>query len=236
MGNCGPCWNPSMASTRYVSYLRVSTRRQQESGLGLDAQREAVRQFTCQTGGELLAEFVETESGRKNDRKVLGEALAFSRKHRCTLLLARLDRLSRSVHFISGLMESKVDFLDLQNPTKDPLWLHLRAVIGEHELRLIRERTRNALKAAKARGVELGKTGKILARRHKAEALAKAEGYRELVAGLRAGGIKSVKATMEALNRRAVPSPGGGSWHPRNTWKLLKRLRDAEGQTPRGGG
>ena len=210
---------------RFVSYLRASTKRQQESGLGLEAQREAVRQFTSQTSGELLAEFVETESGRKNDRKVLGEALAFSRKHRCTLLLARLDRLSRSVHFISGLMESKVDFLDLQNPSKDPLWLHLRAVIGEHELRLIRERTRNALKAAKARGVELGKTGKILAKRHKAEATKKALTYESIVDELRSEGIKTVKATMEALNERGVLSPGGTRWHLRSTWKLLNRLK-----------
>lgn len=217
---------------RFVSYLRVSTKRQQASGLGLEAQRETVRQFTCQNGGELLAEFVEAESGKKNERKVLTEALAFCKRKRATLLLAKLDRLSRSVHFISGLMETKVDFLDLENPTKDPLWLHLRAVIGEHELRLIRERTRNALRAAKARGVELGKTGKILAKRHHAEAMEKAKDYAPVVEELRGSGIKTVKATMEALNERNVPSPGGAKWHLRSTWKLLKRLKAHRGEYP----
>ncbi len=210
---------------RFVSYLRVSTKRQQASGLGLEAQRETVRQFTCQNGGELLAEFVEAETGKKNDRKVLTEALAFCKRKRATLLLAKLDRLSRSVHFISGLMETKVDFLDLENPTKDPLWLHLRAVIGEHELRLVRARTRAALQAYRDRGGVLGATGKILAARHHAEAMEKAKGYATIVEGLRDTGTTTVKATMEALNELNVPSPGGAKWHLRSTWKLLKRLK-----------
>lgn len=223
------------ANQRFVSYLRVSTRKQHVSGLGIESQREAVRQFICQNNGELLAEYVEIESGKKNERKVLHEALAFCKRKRACLLLAKLDRLSRSVHFISGLMEAKVDFLDLENPSKDPLWCHLRAVIGEHELRLIRERTKNALKAAKARGVELGKTGKILAKRHKTEATEKAFTYELIVKELRSEGIKTVKATMEALNARDVPSPGGTRWHLRSTWKLINRLKTAarpEGSQP----
>ncbi|MDB6077487.1 MAG: resolvase [Akkermansiaceae bacterium] len=210
----------------YVSYLRVSTRRQQESGLGLEAQRERVRQFTCQTGGELLAEFVETESGKKNDRKILNEALNYCRRSKTTLVLAKLDRLSRSVHFISGLMESKVDFIDIENPSKDPLWLHLRAVIGEHELRMISARTKDALRAAAARGVEIGATGKVLARRYRAEAQERAEEYRPVIAELRSLGLTTVRDTMAELNVRGVLSPGGTRWHYRATWKLLTRLRE----------
>jgi DNA invertase Pin-like site-specific DNA recombinase len=215
---------------RFASYLRVSTGRQQVSGLGLEAQREAVRQFTRQTNGELLAEFVEAESGKKNEREVLHEALAFCKKHRATLLLAKLDRLSRKVHFISGLMEVKgLDFLSIEHPTRDRFWLHLQAAFAEEEGRRISQRTKAALAAMKVgpRGHLLGATGRVLAKRHKAEATKKAFTYESAVNELRSEGIKTVKATMDALNERGILSPGGKRWHLRSTWKLLNRLKTA---------
>jgi DNA invertase Pin-like site-specific DNA recombinase len=235
MRNCGPCWNGTVtdqAKLLGVSYIRVSTTRQGVSGLGLEAQRRAVAQFVASQKGELLAEFTEVQSGKRNDRQALNDALEFCRKNRATLLLAKLDRLSRKVHFISGLMESKVDFLSIEHPTRDRFWLHLQAAFAEEEGRRISLRTKAALNAAKSRGVELGKTGKILAKRHHAEAMEKAKDYASVVEELRRSGIKTVKATMEALNERNVPSPGGAKWHLRSTWKLLKRLRAQSGEEP----
>lgn len=207
-----------------VSYIRVSTTRQGVSGLGLEAQRQAVAQFVASHQGELLAEFTEIQSGKRNDRQALNDALEFCRKNRATLLLAKLDRLSRKVHFISGLMESKVDFLSIEHPTRDRFWLHLQAAFAEEEGRRISLRTKAALSAARARGIVLGASAKALAKRHQAEAAERAEDYRETVDDLRAGGLKTVKAITEALNFRGVASPGGGRWHHRSTWKLLRRL------------
>lgn len=207
-----------------VAYYRVSTTRQGVSGLGLEAQRQAVAQFVASQQGELLAEFTEIQSGKRNDRQALNDALEFCRKNRATLLLAKLDRLSRKVHFISGLMESKVDFLSIEHPTRDRFWLHLQAAFAEEEGRRISLRTKAALSAARARGVVLGASAKVLAKRHQEEAAKRAEDYREIVGTLRDGGAKTVKAITETLNARGVPSPGGGRWHHRSTWKLLRRL------------
>jgi len=209
---------------RGVAYYRVSTTRQGVSGLGLEAQRQAVAQFVASQQGELLAEFTEVQSGKRNDRQALNDALEFCRKNRATLLLAKLDRLSRKVHFISGLMESKVDFLSIEHPTRDRFWLHLQAAFAEEEGRRISLRTKAALSAARSRGVVLGASAKVLAKRHQEEAAERAEGYREVVDALRAGGVKTVKAITEELNARGVPSPAGGRWHHRSTWKLLRRL------------
>jgi DNA invertase Pin-like site-specific DNA recombinase len=211
-----------------VSYIRVSTTRQGVSGLGLEAQRQAVAQFVASQQGELLAEFTEVQSGKRNDRQALNEALEFCRKNRATLLLAKLDRLSRKVHFISGLMESKVDFLSIEHPTRDRFWLHLQAAFAEEEGRRISQRTKAALFAARDRGVVLGASAKVLAKRHQAEAAERAEAYRERVEAVRRAGAKTVKAITESLNSQGVPSPGGGRWHHRSTWKLLRRL---EGKT-----
>jgi len=207
-----------------VAYYRVSTTRQGVSGLGLESQRQAVVQFVASQQGELLAEFTEVQSGKRNDRQALNDALEFCRKNRATLLLAKLDRISRKVHFISGLMESKVDFLSIEHPTRDRFWLHLQAAFAEEEGRRISLRTKAALSAARSRGVVLGASAKALAKRHQAEAAKRAEGYRDFVEGLRAGGARTVKAITEAMNAHGILSPGGGQWHHRSTWKLLRRL------------
>ncbi len=141
---------------RLIAYYRVSTRKQAGSGLGLDAQRQAVQQYATGRNADVIAEYVETESGRKSDRPRFAEALAHARRTRATIIIAKLDRLGRSVHFISGLMESGVPFDCADRPGADPFRLHIEAAIAEEEARKISQRTKEALQAAKRRGVLLG--------------------------------------------------------------------------------
>ena len=140
----------------FISYYRVSTKKQGSSGLGLEAQEQAVGSYLKGIDGKLLASYTEVESGKKSDRPELLKALAHCRRSKATLIISRLDRLSRNVAFLSQLMESKVDFLAVDNPTATRLTIHILAAIAEHEAKAISERTKAALKAAKARGVKLG--------------------------------------------------------------------------------
>jgi len=140
----------------FISYYRVSTKKQGASGLGLEAQEQAVGSYLKGIDGKLLASYTEVESGKKSDRPELLKALAHCRRSKATLIISRLDRLSRNVAFLSQLMESKVDFLAVDNPTATRLTIHILAAIAEHEAKAISERTKAALKAAKARGVKLG--------------------------------------------------------------------------------
>src|SRR5579885_1533572 len=137
-----------------VAYYRVSTQRQGESGLGLDAQREAVRRFVG--AGEIVAEFEEIESGRRVDRPALDAALRECRLRKATLVIAKLDRLSRSVSFLAKLMDQNVEFVAVDMPSANRLMVHVMAAVAEHERLLISERTKAALKTAKDRGVKLG--------------------------------------------------------------------------------
>jgi DNA invertase Pin-like site-specific DNA recombinase len=141
---------------RIVSYIRVSTARQGDSGLGLEAQRVAVEAFTRQQKGNIIAEYVEVESGKRSDRPELTKALALAKKAKATLLIAKLDRLARNVHFISGLMDAGVDFVAVDQPFASRLTLHILSAVAEDEARRISERTKAALQAAKARGTQLG--------------------------------------------------------------------------------
>ena len=141
---------------KVVSYLRVSTQRQGASGLGLDAQRSAVGSFCNAQGFQIVEEFVEVESGKRSDRPVLREALAKAKSCKALLVIAKLDRLARNVAFIANLMESGVEFRAVDMPEANRLLLHVMAAVAEQEARAISERTRNALQAAKARGVALG--------------------------------------------------------------------------------
>src|ERR1700733_6270649 len=145
-----------MANGKFVSYLRVSTARQGASGLGLEAQRAAVTAYL--NGGEwsLVQEVLEVESGKRNDRPALADALRLCRKHKATLVIAKLDRLARNVHFISGLMESGVEFVAADMPHADRFQLHIYAAMSEQEALAISARTKAALAAAKARGKQLG--------------------------------------------------------------------------------
>ena len=144
-----------MEQESYVSYLRQSTKKQSLSNLGIEAQREIIQRHLGQI--KPLAEFVETESGKKTDRPKLTEALELCRKTRSTLIVAKLDRLSRNVAFTSKLLESDVEIKFCDFPETNRLVLHIIASIAEYEAGLISQRTKQALKAKKARGVRLGK-------------------------------------------------------------------------------
>ena len=141
---------------KFVAYFRVSTDKQGRSGLGLEAQREAVLAFLNGGKWALVAEFVEVESGKRNDRPQLTAALAACKKHKAKLVIAKLDRLSRNLAFIAALMESGVEFVAVDNPHANKLTVHILAAVAQHERELIAQRTRDALQAAKARGTKLG--------------------------------------------------------------------------------
>lgn len=139
---------------KFIAYYRVSTVRQGSSGLGLDAQRSAVLAFT--NASNIIAEYTEVESGKRNDRPALAKALAHAKAERATLLIAKIDRLARNVHFVSGLLEAGVEIKCADMPEANRLLLQMMAVIAEHEARMISDRTKAALAQAKARGVKLG--------------------------------------------------------------------------------
>jgi DNA invertase Pin-like site-specific DNA recombinase len=141
---------------KYIAYYRVSTRRQGQSGLGLEAQRHAVQQYLAAMGGTLAAEYTEVESGKRSDRPELARALARTRALRGTLIVAKLDRLARNVSFLSALMDSGVEFVACDQPHANRLTIHILAAVAEAEARAISERTKAALQAAKRRGVLLG--------------------------------------------------------------------------------
>lgn len=210
--------------TSFVAYYRVSTDRQGQSGLGLDAQRAAVAAFI--TGrGDLLAEFVEVESGRKNDRPQLAAALDHCRRQRATLVIAKLDRLARNVAFVSRLMEGGAEFVAVDNPHANKLMLHLLAAFAEHERDQISARTKDALAAAKARGVTLGNPrladaqarGRAVLAEQSAPARALAL---PIVHRLRGEGA-TLRTICAALVAEGVPPLRGSTWHPSTVRNLL---------------
>lgn len=141
---------------RFVAYYRVSTAKQGHSGLGLEAQQQAVRQYLNGGAWELVGEFTEVESGKRDDRPQLAAALAACRRYKATLVIAKLDRLARNVAFIANLMEAGTDFVAVDMPEANKLVLHIMAAMAQHEREAISSRTKAALAAAKARGVQLG--------------------------------------------------------------------------------
>lgn len=208
-----------------VSYLRVSTARQGASGLGLEAQRAAVRGFATVGGHNIVAELLEVESGSKADRPQLASALATCRLHRATLVIAKLDRLARNVAFIANLMDGGVEFVACDMPHANRLTLHLLAAIAEHEREMISQRTKAALAAAKARGVRLGNPrGAEHLREHSKRAAsasaevraAKARAHDRAVAAtiaeLTAAGVVGARALARQMNGRGIPAPAGGAW------------------------
>lgn len=213
----------------FVSYLRVSTSRQGSSGLGLAAQREAVRRHCDQAGGELLDELVEVETGKSSLRPILADALIRCRALKATLVIAKLDRLSRSVSFIAGLMDAKVPFVAVDMPFATPLILHVMAAFAQFEREQIAARTKAALAAAKARGVKLGVHGKVLAAHHKAGAIAFAETVRAEVAAAQATGATTLQSIADHLNANGIPSRQGSGWLPTNVRRVLQRLTETDG-------
>lgn len=234
-----------MKSPCFVSYLRVSTAKQGASGLGLEAQRAAVAGFMRgQEGATLLGEFVEVESGRKSERPELAKALAQCRVMRAELIVANVSRLTRSVGFLSRLLEAGVEvrFCDLpqiEGPT-GRFMLQQMAAVAELEAGMIGERTRKALAAAKARGTKLGNPNgaahlkelgsyreAVKAIRERADA--RAHDLKEILVELEAGGITSARAVAKALNDRGVPTPRahsktGAKWGAQSVLNLRARL------------
>lgn len=203
-----------------AAYLRVSTQRQGQSGLGLEAQRKAIEHLL---GGEPYEEFIEIESGKKSKRPKLEAAIAHCRKHKTQLVIAKLDRLARNVHFISGLMESGVDFIAADMPNADRFMLHVYAAMAEEEGRRISERTKAALAAAKERGVELGKNGKVLARVNKAEATVFAKSIVSQFPNLGVSPDMTLQAIADKLNKCGFTTRDGGPWFKSSVARVLKR-------------
>lgn len=213
-----------------VAYLRVSTEKQGRSGLGLEAQREAVARYARENGLTVAAEYVEVETGKGSKalskRPQLLAALTEAKRTKAKLVLAKLDRLARNVHFVSGLMETGVDFAVADMPHADRFRLHLEAVIAEDEARRISQRTKAALAAAKERGQVLGKNGRVLADKNKADAVDRLLPLRDQLEELRATGL-NMRAMVAALNERGVASPAGGKWHLANLHRAMKRMNEA---------
>jgi DNA invertase Pin-like site-specific DNA recombinase len=215
----------------FVSYLRVSTIRQGDSGLGLEAQRLAVARHVA--GGRLLAEYVEIESGRKSDRPRLLAALAHAQSTGATLIIAKLDRLARNVHFISGLLESGVDFLAADLPSANRLTINVLAAVAEHEREMISARTKAALAAAKARGTKLGNPNGARALRiagkgnaaSLAAIAAAATTWRTrvmpIIAAIRSTGMTLSQEIAIELERRGILTLRGGRWRAATVGKLL---------------
>ncbi|WP_411642608.1 recombinase family protein [Loktanella agnita] len=213
----------------YVTYFRVSTQRQGASGLGLDAQRKAVSQYAEANGGTMLASFVEVESGKRSDRPELQKAIASCRKSGAVLLIAKLDRLARNVHFISGLIESGVSFIATDMPNADRFMLHVYAAMAEEEARRISDRTKRALAAAKARGIELGKNGKQLARLNRTEADSFARVAGKEVSRLRSTMCMTFQEVADHLNlSQSLPTQRGGKWHQATVYRVFKRYEALE--------
>lgn len=209
-----------------VAYYRVSTERQGRSGLGLEAQKKSVTEFSKAHGYVLDKEFIEIETGKRNNRPVLTEALARCKSVNATLLIAKLDRLGRNLRFITTIQESGVDFTAVDNPNAGKFMVHIMAAVAEYERDQISERTIAALQAAKARGVKLGVYGrKVLALRNKTKAVAYALTLKPTIENLRVKGIVTVRQIANELNRLGIATYYNRKWHPTTVYNLLKRLR-----------
>ncbi|MBR1235193.1 recombinase family protein [Bradyrhizobium sp. AUGA SZCCT0182] len=221
-----------MQQGRYVAYYRVSRKRQGLSGLGLAAQRKTVFDRLCD-GGELVAEYTEVESGRRTDRPRLAEALSACRLHRAILIIAKLDRLARNVAFVSALMEAGVEFSACDFPQANRLTIHILAAVAEHEAKMISERTKAALAAAKARGTVLGG---FRGRAGTCTDLAKARAIRAAKADCRAfdlaptirqlwsEGARSLRAIADGLNSKGITACRGGAWSAAQVRNVQKRI------------
>lgn len=220
---------------RAIAYLRVSTERQGRSGLGLEAQRDTIARFAEREGITLIGEHVEIETGKGADaldrRPELAAALAHARRDKCPVIVAKLDRLSRDVHFISGLMSQRIPFIVAElGVDADPFMLHLYAALAEKERKLIAERTRAALAAKKAQGVKLGNRTNLKEARAKAVASTKASAdafalnVLPIIEQLKAQGLTSYHRLAEALNVRGVRTARGGTWQAATVRNIVLRV------------
>ena len=231
----------SRSTTKVIAYYRVSTKKQGKSGLGLEAQKATVADFTQHQGSKLIAEYVEVETGKSKDRPELLKATAHAKRSKARLVVAKLDRLARNVAFTSALMESNVDFVACDNPHANKFTIHILAAVAEHEAEQISQRTKAALAAAKRRGVKLGsaRPGHWDGREQKRQAgLRKAhraagEAHREafdaeyadlfpVVKELRDEG-HTLQAIADALNDQGHTTRRGRPWNRMQVSRVLKR-------------
>ena len=213
---------------KFVVYYRVSTDQQGKSGLGLEAQQAAVRDYLNGGSWQLVAEHVEIETGKRDDRPELVKALETCRKHRARLVIAKLDRLSRNLAFIATLMDSGVEFVAVDNPHANKLTVHILAAVAEHEREMISERTKAALQAARARGTRLGnpRLPEAAARGTaalQASAAGRAANVLPVIRELQQAGITSHNRIAAALNDRGVRTARGGRWTHVQVGNVLAR-------------
>ena len=217
-----------------ITYYRVSTKKQQRSGLGIEAQRAAAQRFAEAEGMHITAEYVEAETGKGSDaldrRPQLRAALAAAKAAKCSVLVSKLDRLSRDVAFIAGLMVQRVPFIVAElGRDADPFMLHLYAALAEKERRLISERTKAALAAKKAQGATLGnrtsidQAGKIGRGVQRDEADRFAANLLPIVRSIQSAGPIGMVAIAKTLNERGVRTARGGQWHVSSVANLLAR-------------
>jgi DNA invertase Pin-like site-specific DNA recombinase len=222
--------------SRFVAYERVSTARQGASGLGLEAQRQTIEEFAHSRGADLIARFTEVESGRKADRPELRKALDLARLTGATLVIAKLDRLSRNAAFLLTLRDSGVRFLACDIPEANDLTVGIMALIAQSEREAISRRTKEALTVAKARGVRLGnpngaaalkragKGGAPLRAAVRANADRHAQDLAPVLEELRMQGVTSLRCLAAALNTRGMITRRGGRWHVSNVKNLVARV------------
>ena len=219
----------------FVSYLRVSTERQGRSGLGLDAQRKAVSDFVSAARSRSIAEVVEVESGSRASRPKLAEALALCRLHGAALLIAKLDRLSRDAHFLLGLQKAGVRFVAADMPDANEMTIGIMAVVAQAERRMISERTKAALAAAKARGQKLGgrpenlrngaagSAAGVATRQRRAQE--RARDLAPVIIQLRQEGALSLGQIAAGLTARGIPAARGGRWSAAQVSRVLAQAQ-----------
>jgi DNA invertase Pin-like site-specific DNA recombinase len=214
---------------KFVAYFRVSTDKQGKSGLGLEAQRQAVQQYLNGGQWSLIGEFTEIESGKRNERPELEKALVACKRNKAKLVIAKLDRLSRNLAFIAALMDSGVEFIAVDNPHANKLTVHILAAVAQHEREMIAQRTKDALQAAKARGVVLGNP-RLDAVRNRAIASVKADADRfaknvaPIIREIQSSGVASHRAIARSLNARGIATARGGVWTAVQVGAILQRV------------
>jgi DNA invertase Pin-like site-specific DNA recombinase len=224
---------PRPLQRRYVAYYRVSTERQGRSGLGLEAQRRTVEDFLRATGGTLSHEYIEVQSGVDDSRRQLAEALKLCKLTHTTLLIARLDRLSRSAAFLLTLQAAGVRFVAADMPEANETVVGFMAIMAQAERKAISDRTKAALAAAKARGVRLGnprlqpgtrETARVATLASQCAAKSHAEDLRGMIADARSKGHTSLRQVAAYLNELGVHTPRGGRWAPASVARLQRQL------------
>ncbi|MGN8095422.1 recombinase family protein [Methylobacterium sp. 22177] len=226
-----------MAQGKFVTYLRVSTKRQGDSGLGLEAQRAAVETYLNGGAWTVCGEFVEVESGKSDvNRPQLQRAIQACRIYGAKLLIAKFDRLSRDAHFLLGLEKAGIEFVATDNPHANRLTVGIMALVADEERRAISARTKAALAAAKARGVKLGgDRGAVLSAEAKAKgaqvrqakANSRAADLLPVIAEIREAGAFTLQAVADALNARGIPTARGGMWSPVQVQRVEARAASA---------